>query len=127
MTNNPVNHATPAGFYAHNDSRYGYYEISRELAESGFEFFGGSGFYQFKGRKGDQEPVGKYIEEKGYEVIDLQILNNKVIITYKQYDIQTTMKLDLNNLETLPKIISENKIDFVIVNGEKYKFISILS
>ena len=48
MTNNPVNHATPAGFYAHNDSRYGYYEISRELAESGFEFFGGSGFYQFK-------------------------------------------------------------------------------
>jgi len=68
MTNNPVNHATPAGFYAHNDSRYGYYEISRELAESGFEFFGGSGFYQFKGRKGDLEPVGNYIEDMGYEV-----------------------------------------------------------
>lgn len=68
MTNNPVNHATPAGFYAHNESRYGYYDISRELAESGFEFFGGSGFYQYRGKDGDLAPVGEEIEAKGYAV-----------------------------------------------------------
>ena len=41
------------------------------------------------------------LEEKGYEIINLQILSDKVTITYKQYDVQTTMKLDLDNLYSL--------------------------
>ena len=45
------------------------------------------------------------LEEKGYEVIDLQILNDKASIMYKQYGIQTTMKLDLNNLDSLNFVI----------------------
>ena len=68
MTTVPVNHATPAAFYGHNSSRYGYYEISREIVESDFEFFGGSGFYHYKGRKGDKPAVDIYIEENGYDV-----------------------------------------------------------
>jgi alkaline phosphatase len=68
MTNNPVNHATPACFYANSESRYSYYEISRQLADSGFDFFGGSGFYQFKGKDGNLPSVEEYIEEKGYTV-----------------------------------------------------------
>lgn len=38
------------------------------------------------------------LEEKGYEVTDLEVHNNKVSITYNQYGPQITMKLDLNNL-----------------------------
>lgn len=68
MTNNPVNHATPACFYANSESRYSYYDICRQLAESGFEFFGGSGFYQFRGKDGDQPSVQGFIEENGYKV-----------------------------------------------------------
>lgn len=68
MTTVPVNHATPAAFYGHNSSRYGYYEISREIVDSRFEFFGGSGFYHYKGRKGDKPGVDIYIEENGYDV-----------------------------------------------------------
>ena len=68
MTTVPVNHATPAAFYGHNTSRYGYYEISREIVDSRFEFLAGSGFYHYKGRKGDKPGVDIYIEENGYDV-----------------------------------------------------------
>lgn len=68
MTTVPVNHATPAAFYGHNSSRYGYYDISKEIVGSGFEFFGGSGFYHYKGEKGDKPAVDIYIEENGYDV-----------------------------------------------------------
>ena len=68
MTNNPVNHATPACFYANSESRYSYYDICRQLAESGFDYFAGSGFYQFRGKNGDKPSVQGYIEEQGYTV-----------------------------------------------------------
>jgi alkaline phosphatase len=68
MTTVPVNHATPAAFYGHNTSRYGYYEISREIVDSRFEFLAGSGFYHYKGSKGDKPGVDIYIEENGYDV-----------------------------------------------------------
>jgi alkaline phosphatase len=38
-----IDHATPAGFYAHVKSRNQYYDIAAALAESGFHFFGGGG------------------------------------------------------------------------------------
>ena len=68
MTTVPVNHATPAAFYGHNSSRYGYYDISKEITTSGFEFFAGSGFYNYRGRRGDLPGVDIYIEENGYDV-----------------------------------------------------------
>lgn len=36
-----INHATPAAFYAHNQSRNNYYEIGLDMVASGFDFFGG--------------------------------------------------------------------------------------
>ena len=41
MSSVPVNHATPGAFYAHQEDRGNYYEISLEIPESGFEFFAG--------------------------------------------------------------------------------------
>lgn len=68
LTTVPVNHATPAGFFACADDRNDYYEISSQIPESGFEFFGGSGFYHYKGKDGDMTPTDEMIREKGYTV-----------------------------------------------------------
>jgi alkaline phosphatase len=68
MTSVQVNHATPGAFYAHNIDRGNYYEISKEIAESGFDFFGGSGFYRPRGKEGNDQPANEYLEERGYKV-----------------------------------------------------------
>ena len=41
-----IDHATPAGFYAHSTNRKSYYDIAKQLPVSGFEFFAGSGFVE---------------------------------------------------------------------------------
>ena len=68
MSSVQVNHATPASFYAHNVNREDYYEISKEIANTGFEFFGGSGFYIPCGPEGKDQPTNEYLEERGYKV-----------------------------------------------------------
>ena len=68
MSSVQVNHATPASFYAHNIDRGDYYEISKEIATSGFDFFGGSGFYKPRGTEGADQPTNEYLEERGYKV-----------------------------------------------------------
>jgi alkaline phosphatase len=35
-----INHATPAAFYSHFESRNEYYDIALQLAESNFDYFG---------------------------------------------------------------------------------------
>ncbi|MGN0867277.1 MAG: alkaline phosphatase [Oligosphaeraceae bacterium] len=44
ITSVTINHATPAGFYAHQPSRGLLYRIGLDLIDSDFEFFGGGGF-----------------------------------------------------------------------------------
>ena len=39
-----IDHATPACFYAHQPSRNRYFDISLDLINSGFDFFGGGNF-----------------------------------------------------------------------------------
>ena len=39
-----VDHATPASFYAHENSRNNYYEIGLDLIEANFDFYAGSDF-----------------------------------------------------------------------------------
>ena len=70
MTTVAIDHATPAAFYAHVVKRSKYYEIGKQLSESGFDFFGGAGFHHPQGKK-DHEPVNLYrlAEERGYTVV----------------------------------------------------------
>lgn len=63
----PLNHATPAVFYAHDTDRGRYFEITRQIPESGFEFIGGSGFLQFS-RDGEPDSE-EFLENAGYEVV----------------------------------------------------------
>ncbi|MDR3297286.1 MAG: alkaline phosphatase [Prevotellaceae bacterium] len=64
-----VDHATPAGFYAHQPRRGMYYEIACELPQSGFDFFAGAGFVKPTGNDGKQENVIAVAEKNGYAVV----------------------------------------------------------
>ena len=68
LTTVPINHATPASFYAHNVKRTNYYEISNDIPASGFDFFAGSGFLQYTGKDNDKESTEVILERNGYTV-----------------------------------------------------------
>ncbi len=61
-----LNHATPAAYYANVDSRNEYNTIGMQLANSGFEFFGGGGID--KAIAGTTN-VWNELSNKGYSVI----------------------------------------------------------
>lgn len=69
MSTVPINHATPGAFYASSNSRNDYYDISTQILKTEFEFFAGSGFIDFRGKKGEEkEAIDAYLEKNGYEV-----------------------------------------------------------
>ena len=59
ITSVSIDHATPASFYAHQPSRGQMWEISQQLGDSGFDFFGGGGM------KGDIVKDGKRYNQPG--------------------------------------------------------------
>lgn len=61
VSSQAVNHATPAAFYAHNESRYNYYEIGKDFCVSDIDFFGGAGFLE-------ENDLYKLAESYGYTV-----------------------------------------------------------
>ncbi len=61
--------ATPGAFYAHVASRKQFTDINRQLAESGFEFFAGSGLRGLVDKKGNPTGAKEYITSKGYDII----------------------------------------------------------
>ncbi len=65
-----INHATPAAFYAHIASRNDYYDIAQQLADSGFDYFGGGTVNRATGSEGDQESAYDIIEAAGYTIAD---------------------------------------------------------
>lgn len=64
----PLNHATPAAFYAHVTSRGNYYDITKQIPASGFDFIGGSGILNFS-PEDEEKNSEEYLEEYGYEVV----------------------------------------------------------
>ena len=69
MTTVAIDHATPGAFYGHVDDRDKYYEIGLQLAESGFDFFGGAGFHYPQGKDDDKEiNLYRNAEQAGYTV-----------------------------------------------------------
>ena len=69
ITTVPHNHATPTAFYANNVNRDACYEMCLQIPTSGFEFYAGSGFIDYRGRHNDLRPIDEVIEEGGYKVV----------------------------------------------------------
>ena len=67
-SNVAINHATPAAFYAHNISRTAYYEVGYELWQTDFDFFGGGGFMQDKGKEKDRQSLEEITRNNGYTI-----------------------------------------------------------
>lgn len=63
-----INHATPAAYYAHVASRNDYYDIALQMANSGFDYFGGGTISQPKGKNNDQKDAYEVLKEKGYKI-----------------------------------------------------------
>lgn len=72
VTSVNLNHATPAAFYAHQQSRNSYYEIGEELIESGFDYFAGGGLKSVTGENEDQKDLYELAGESGYKVVKTQ-------------------------------------------------------
>lgn len=64
-----IDHATPACFYAHAESRNSYHEIAVQMASSGFDYFGGG---YARGDLDNGRSLGKLVrtmKDSGYVVI----------------------------------------------------------
>jgi alkaline phosphatase len=62
LTTVSLDHATPAGFYAHVDSRRTYATIADDLFASGFDYYAGGGFH-------DTPDAADHAAENGYALI----------------------------------------------------------
>lgn len=67
-----LNHATPAAFYAHQETRNNYYEIGVEMVESGFDYFGGGALKNPTGEEGDKADLYELAKKAGYTVAKTQ-------------------------------------------------------
>ena len=63
-----IDHATPGSFYANSTARSDYYSIGEQLASSGFEFFGGGGFYGAKDKREAEKSLYDLAAENGYSI-----------------------------------------------------------
>lgn len=67
-----MNHATPAAFYAHQESRNAYYDIGLEMIESNFDYFAGGALLAPTGEDEKQEDLYSLSEKAGYKVVKTQ-------------------------------------------------------
>ena len=65
-----IEHATPAVFYAKTPSRGNMYDIAVQLGKSGFDYFGGGGFTQSKGKNKDQADAIGLAQDAGYRFVN---------------------------------------------------------
>ncbi|MCO1602405.1 alkaline phosphatase [Desulfosporosinus nitroreducens] len=81
VTSVPITHATPAAYYAKVANRNDAYEIGKQLAASGFDYFGGGDFDQKIGPKGTDQPIYEIVEQAGYTIAntkeEIQAINNR--------------------------------------------------
>lgn len=70
MSTVQLDNATPACFYAYNENRRNYYDISMQLPLSGFDFFGGGGFEGAEKEKVENAKKNIYaqIDKYGYTI-----------------------------------------------------------
>lgn len=105
-----INHATPAVFYANQPNRSNYYEISLDLLESNFDFFGGGGFNQPTGKNNDKPSAYLLAEQAGYTITSsIEAFNqlnpgdNKVIAVGSIIDESAALRFAIDqNEEDIP-------------------------
>jgi alkaline phosphatase len=86
-----LDHATPAVFYAHQDSRNKYFHIAQEAANSGtLDFIGGGSFRYIDGYTGSRATTWPELAAGNPEVVNLwtQFENNGFTVVHNLADLQ---------------------------------------
>lgn len=141
ISNVSLDHATPAAFYANAESRNMYYEISMQLPDSEFDFFGGGGFRNPDGMDKDKkysedytqqdtqgtEVEGKknmleYAKEKGYTIINT---NEDFYALSPGAEKIISINQELSNGASMPYKIDRNEGDLSLADYV-YKGIEVL-
>lgn len=78
LTTVTLNHATPAAFYANEESRKSNYSIGLQMAESNFDFFAGGSLMDRKGENEDQKDLYDVLKDKGYNIVETKDEAKKV-------------------------------------------------
>lgn len=106
VTSVSLDHATPAACYAHQPSRNNFYEIAIEATQSNFDYFGGGGFLQPRGKNNDQRDIFEIFAENGYTVVrnreDFEKLtpqSGKVVAINAVLDEDQTMPYEIDREE----------------------------
>ncbi len=101
-----LDHATPASMYAKEPSRGNYYNIAVQLTASGFDYFGGGGFLQPKGKNKDLTSIFDLAKAQGYTIVETkQAFDNlkagigKVIAINPVLQDSSAMKYDIDRKE----------------------------
>jgi alkaline phosphatase len=63
-----INHATPAAYYAHAESRNQYYDIALQMATSNIDYFAGGAINKPTGDKKDQKDAYEILAENEYTI-----------------------------------------------------------
>ena len=95
VSSQAVNHATPAAFYAHNKSRYNYYEIGLDFISSKVDLFAGAGFLSPEGDKGNLYDLANgRIMTNGKEYLPYEIDRSKGERSLADYLYETILTFD---------------------------------
>lgn len=136
MTSVSIDHATPGAFYANVPSRNDYYIIGTQLAESGFDFFGGATFYQPNNKDKATDPnLYDLCEGRGYtfihgykEFCEKGLDFEKVILIQEHEGLDRNAKgtgkipfaLDRHDGDLTLAQITKSSIDFLSAKGRPF-------
>lgn len=129
-----INHATPSAFYAHTPSRHNYYEIGRQMAATGFDFFGGSDFSldRHHGTPEHRDSLYTLCQDSGYviargyedyvakaEHADKMILFQSLDRTLEGYDNSLPYAIDAQPGQLSVYEVLKAEIDFLYRKSQK--------
>lgn len=86
-----LNHATPAAFYASNESRNNYYNIGEQMAASGFDYFAGGSLKDRTDKEKDKTDLYEVLKNAGYTVTETKEDFDKLSAGTKAYAVSNAL------------------------------------
>ena len=123
-----IDHATPGSFYGHRPHRNQYHQIGAQLAESGFDFFGGAQFRAPTARDDSDEGNYAQAENAGYTIVrgydeykQKASSSKKIILFDKEPKSDNALAYAIDRKEGDLKLaeITEAAIDFMMKDPKK--------
>lgn len=108
-SDNSIDHATPACFYAHQPNRGMSYEIATDLPKAGFDFYAGAGF--LKPVKKDSTDIYTLFDEAGYT---LARGNDEFLKKWETAEKIIFMQKEDADMECLPYVLDRKEGDLTL-------------